>query len=72
MKISTVKTAIQVGTFALNDGTSKARLKLNYENISKDVLKDKMVAVRSAEEEVRVVFAPRGPDQRQPVTLHPT
>ena len=40
MKISTVKTAIQVGTFALNDGTSKARLKLNYENISKDVLKD--------------------------------
>ena len=40
MNISTVKTAIRVGTFALNDGTSKARLKLNYENISKDVLKD--------------------------------
>jgi len=40
MNISTVKTAIRVGTFALNDGTSKARLKLIYENLSKEVLKD--------------------------------
>ena len=40
MKISTVKTAILVGEFALNDGTSKARLKLVYENLPKDVLKN--------------------------------
>jgi|TARA_B100001094_G_scaffold142757_1_gene138332 hypothetical protein len=40
MQISNVKTAILIGKFAINDGTSKARLKLNYENISKDVLKD--------------------------------
>jgi hypothetical protein len=40
MNISTVKNAIRVGTFALNEGTSKARLKLIYENLSKEVLKD--------------------------------
>ena len=40
MQVSNVKTAILVGKFALNDGTSKARLKLNYENLPKEVLKD--------------------------------
>jgi len=40
MNIATVKTAIRVGTFTLNEGTSKARLKLNYENLSREVLKD--------------------------------
>ncbi len=40
MNIATVKTAIRVGTFTLNGGTSKARLKLNYENLSREVLKD--------------------------------
>ena len=40
MNIATVKTAILIGKFALNDGTSKARLKLNYENHPKEVLKD--------------------------------
>ena len=40
MHISNVKTATMVGKFALNDGPSKARLKLNYENIDNKILKD--------------------------------
>jgi len=40
MNVATVNTAILIGKFALNDGTSKARLKLNYENLPKEVLKD--------------------------------
>ena len=40
MHISNVKTATMVGKFALNDGPSKARLKLNYENLDNNILKD--------------------------------
>ena len=40
MNIATIKTAILIGKFVINDGTSKARLKLNYENLPKEVLKD--------------------------------
>ena len=40
MNITKIQTALLIGKFAFNDGTSKARLKINYENLLKEVLKN--------------------------------
>lgn len=40
MNIQSITTAIKVGEFVLNTGTSKARLRVQYENLPKQVLTD--------------------------------
>lgn len=40
MKIQNITTAINIGKFVLNTGTSKARLGVQYENLPKQVLTD--------------------------------
>lgn len=40
MKIQNITTAIKIGEFVLNTGPSKARLRVQYENLPKQVLTD--------------------------------
>ena len=40
MEIQNITTAIKVGEFILNTGASKARLRVQYENLPKQVLTD--------------------------------
>lgn len=54
MNIQSITTAIKVGNFVLNTGASKARLRVQYENLPKQVLTDDAgrVYILSVDDEV--------------------
>ena len=57
MNIKSITTAIKVGEFVVNTGTSKARLRVQYENLSKQILNNNAgrVYILCVDEEVKKI-----------------